>query len=481
VHSKELYPTEDNTQELGAPNRHRLKKENKEIEPATTKVAVISRRQSQEKRDESPRCEGWAPDRSKENTDCSLNVLELESSFPLISIDQNNMSKLEEKYTNNQEVEMLEFSPTIDFDASFSSSDLLESTLSMQHTFAQWENDQSYEQDGQADLPLSPLLPQPALLHEPFRKRHYSEDNTTFNRSPAIEDNFRPFSQSCPSPDKFFSLWSHRPNSNHCLKTEPSKRESPHRHISLLRRNSAPAKVIGNFGKDQATQPPKSASLQPFTAMPPPTILALLSTTGVSKKVTSSLLSTTGEIKEVPSNIPDSKSETDEFFCQLDEVEEQGSDFRNAFAVSDNMPFLDDSFFCDDLGHFERNSVKNVRDEPPKVCQQQRSCREANIPAVHMNQFAKKINHKRFVCELCGKHFTQKGGLLNHIRIHTGERPFQCQECGKCFTQKCNLTRHHRIHTGEKPYECHLCYRRFNRKWGLVVHLRAHQNATISK
>jgi hypothetical protein len=32
---------------------------------------------------------------------------------------------------------------------------------------------------------------------------------------------------------------------------------------------------------------------------------------------------------------------------------------------------------------------------------------------------------KRFHCVLCGKGFTQKGGLSNHARIHTGEEPFQ--------------------------------------------------------
>jgi len=418
----------------------------------------------------------------------------------------------------NDPVEM-KLSPNIN--ASFSSSStLLESTLSMQHTFSQWENDMSFEQ-GETDLPLcSPILPQPALLHEPFRKRCYSED-TTFK--PATEDSFSLFPHSCPSPDNFFSLWS-QPNSNHCFKTEPLtdsnlcfKTEpfehtfpSPRCHTQLLRRNSAPTKVSGgDFGKNQTPQQ-SIPSIQSFTVMPP--ILDLLSTIGKSKEATS--------------NMPDSKSEAD-FFCQFDVLKEldegggggdqggggndgsggdggggwepitfdgkaQGSDFRNVFAVGDNMSsssFIDNSFHHvpDNFGHFEKNRVSMLRDEPPKIHSQQQRCyRKANfnpvciptlIPSLQKNQIAK--NSKGFSCDLCGKSFTQKGGLLNHIRIHTGERPFQCKDCGRGFTQKCNLTRHQRIHTGEKPYECHLCYRRFNRKWGLVVHLRAHENATV--
>ena len=61
---------------------------------------------------------------------------------------------------------------------------------------------------------------------------------------------------------------------------------------------------------------------------------------------------------------------------------------------------------------------------------------------------------KRFFCRDCSKGFTQRGGLLNHERIHRGERPFQCTHpgCGRSFVQKCNLTRHERVHSGEKVF-----------------------------
>ena len=35
-----------------------------------------------------------------------------------------------------------------------------------------------------------------------------------------------------------------------------------------------------------------------------------------------------------------------------------------------------------------------------------------------------------------------KGNLVDHFRIHLGEKPFGCAECGKWFTQACNRDSH---------------------------------------
>ncbi|GBM28364.1 Replication initiator 1 [Araneus ventricosus] len=63
---------------------------------------------------------------------------------------------------------------------------------------------------------------------------------------------------------------------------------------------------------------------------------------------------------------------------------------------------------------------------------------------------------KRFVCDVCGKDFSNKHNLHAHHREHTGEKLFVCPTCGKKFTQKSNLTTHLRTHTGEKPFSCHI-------------------------
>ncbi|KAM7358018.1 uncharacterized protein ACRADG_003137 [Cochliomyia hominivorax] len=88
-----------------------------------------------------------------------------------------------------------------------------------------------------------------------------------------------------------------------------------------------------------------------------------------------------------------------------------------------------------------------------------------------------KLRHskeKKFKCEICELACCTKQDLNLHMRHHTNDRRFQCSMCPKAFVRSSDLKIHVRVHTGEKPYVCDICHKCFRANQNLSVHKKSH-------
>ncbi|KAI7789340.1 putative gastrula zinc finger protein XlCGF57.1-like, partial [Triplophysa rosa] len=81
---------------------------------------------------------------------------------------------------------------------------------------------------------------------------------------------------------------------------------------------------------------------------------------------------------------------------------------------------------------------------------------------------------KPFSCPRCGNRFKHKRSVAVHMKSHTGDELYTCPQCDKTFTAKKNLENHIRVHTGEKPFKCPQCDKSFTQQGHLKYHIRLH-------
>lgn len=128
------------------------------------------------------------------------------------------------------------------------------------------------------------------------------------------------------------------------------------------------------------------------------------------------------------------------------------------------------------LSHYEAETLEDlgveeeVKDKLYKCSLCEKTYASSNTFKKHACMHAKVL----FLCPECGKGFSNKYGLKQHQRVHTGEKPHSCPHCPKSFAHVGQLNVHLRTHTGEKPYLCTHCGDSFRQSGDLKRHERKH-------
>lgn len=85
-----------------------------------------------------------------------------------------------------------------------------------------------------------------------------------------------------------------------------------------------------------------------------------------------------------------------------------------------------------------------------------------------------EVRPRPYTCPDCGKTFLSAQNLSQHERTHTGMRNYVCDQCGKAFGTARNLEVHSVVHSGYKPFICRTCGKAFARKAEIRDHERTH-------
>ena len=90
------------------------------------------------------------------------------------------------------------------------------------------------------------------------------------------------------------------------------------------------------------------------------------------------------------------------------------------------------------------------------------------------------LSFQKYVCNKCGKQFTEKRYLTRHMQTHVqSSQTYSCNICRKEFSRPDNKKRNEESHS--YAITCPVCGHFFNRRKNMLPHRALHERHEVSR